>query len=220
MKRIHLLLLALTPGMFLLSSCKKESIKGSGAIITETRDAKDFYKVSLWGSSQVYVVKGNAFKVEVKAYEILVPVLQTKVVNGTLQIRYDNDVNVNNDNAQIYITMPALVGLESYGSGKMHSTGDFLGMENFSAKISGSGEITIDDGSAKNFQAELSGSGNLNAYEFECQSVSVMINGSGNAKVHATENLQATISGSGNVYYDGDPIVQTKIEGSGQVVRK
>lgn len=217
MKRYLFILLALVT----LSSCKKEKITGNGSIVTEQRNVADFYNVSVSGSSKVYITQGNNFEVKIKAYENILPHLETKVLNGTLLIGAKNNANISNDNSEVYIIMPSLNSVSVSGSASINSTGNFIGSGNFKASISGSGDITLGGGTANNFQINISGSGHVKSFGFVTQQATVNIEGSGNAEITVLQNLNATINGSGNVYYKGNPpTVDSKISGGGQVIKQ
>lgn len=205
---------------FLLQSCKKDKVEGEGHIISENRSATDFHQVVLNGPSAVTITYGNDFSVKVKAFENLIPQLETKVQNGALYIQYKKDANVTNDNAQISITMPSLTSVEVNGDGKLNTSGSFLGMEYFKASLTGTGEITLDKGSAKNIQIDNSGSGLVDAFGLTSDYGVVNINSSGDVRINAKKNLEANISGSGDIYYQGAPIIDSKISGGGQLIGK
>lgn len=187
---------------------------------TEERTLNNFTKVSVAGSTDVTVVKGTAFKVQVKGYNNLLPYFETKVVNGNLIMGYKNHVNVRNDNTEVTVTLPVLNGVATSGSGDIVSTGDFVDNDNFEATTSGSGNITLEDGASKHFSSKISGSGDIKAFGFTSEQATINIAGSGNTSVTATDKLEVKISGSGNVYYKGSPAVSATVQGSGTVIKQ
>lgn len=201
-----------------LISCKKERVNGGGAIITEPRNVENFYNVSVSGTTNVYITYGDTYDVKVKAYENIISVLETKVQNGTLLVGFNK--NVNNDNSEVYITMPALSSVSTSGSGNIETKGSFLGMDYFSATTSGSGMISIEKGTAKNYKISIAGSGNVKSFGFVTDQATVSVSGSGNAELSVAQKLNATLKGSGNVYYKGNPVVDATTTGSGQVIKK
>jgi len=202
-------------------SCQKERVTGSGPVSTEQRNVSGFSSVNVSGSSNVFITQGSAFDVKVKAYSNLIPYLETKVQNGTLLIAYKSNSNVRNDNSEVYITMPALSELTTNGSGNINSTGDFSGIDNLNASVSGSGNISIESGVANNFKITISGSGDVKSFGLSAKQADVSISGSGDVQVTVLENLKASINGSGNIYYKGNPpTVNSHISGSGQVIKQ
>jgi hypothetical protein len=202
------------------SSCTKDRVSGNGSTTTEDRSLNNFTKINAMGSTDAVITKGTSFKVQVKGSDNLVPYFETKVVNGTLNLGYKNDVHVRHDDIQVFITMPALNGLKTQGSGNITSSGNFTDVADFETSISGSGNITIEQGSARNFSSTISGSGDVHAFGFSAEKANIRVSGSGNTRITATNQLDVKIAGSGNVYYKGTPQVSVNISGSGSVIKQ
>lgn len=214
-------LVALVCSSVLLFSCNKTKIEGSGSVITEQRNVANFYSIKVNGSSKVYVTQGLRYSVSAKAYENLLPIIETRVENGILIIGYKNNANVSNDNSEINITMPSLSSLELNGDGIISTIGSFNNINNFSVSLSGSGIINVNSATPTNYILNISGSGNINSFGVTSQNAVVNISGSGNASLSLTGSLKATISGSGNIYYKGDNVnVTSNITGSGKVIKQ
>ncbi len=212
------LITTVVSAMLALASCSKERIKGNGSTSTETRNVTGFTAVSASGSTNVHIAQGASFKVEVKGYSNLLPYYETKLVNNTLELGYKPDVNVKNDNTEVFITMPALNGLHLAGSGNISTTGAFNGNSVFNAAIEGSGAIHFSSGTATDFFARIAGSGNIYALDMVALNADTETSGSGNTEITATTKLKVKIAGSGNVYYRGTPVITTNISGSGAVI--
>lgn len=203
-----------------LLSCSKERISGNGSTITETRTISNFTAITASGSSNVFITQGTTFKIEVKGYSNLLPYYETKLVNNTLQVGFKENVNVKNDNIEVFVTMPVLNGLSLFGSGNITTSGAFYGNTNFNTYISGSGNIHFSSGTVQNFSSKIEGSGNIYTLNMVADNADVTISGSGNTEVTANNQLKVKISGSGNVYYRGTPAITTNITGSGAVIPK
>lgn len=104
------------------------------------------------------------------------------------------------------------------GSGDI-SSNDNLNLVKLNASIIGSGNITA-KGSVDNFTALISGSGDLDFLNLIAKEAKCTITGSGNITINATSTLDVTITGSGNVIYTGNPIVQTTVSGSGRLIHR
>lgn len=218
MKKYFLLLLISSSVLFF--SCGKAKITGEGNVVTETRIAEDFYNVIVNGSTQVFITQGAAFEVKVKAYENIIHSLETKVQNGALLIGFKDNKNVSNDNSEVYITMPALNSVSTNGSGNITTKGSFLGMDYFTASLTGSGLINIERGIAKNYKISISGSGDVKSFGLETEQATISIAGSGDAELTVSKTLNATLTGSGNAYYKGNAVVNANTTGSGKVIKK
>lgn len=203
------------------ASCKKDSVTGNGSIQTQERNVSAFTKVATQGSTTIHIVQGADFEVKAKGYANLLPYLKTTVENGILSVRYENTGNVRNDNSEVFITMPALTGLSSSGSGDMHVAGEFNNNTNFDVHISGSADITVEKGVAENFVLRSSGSGSFDSFGFTSQHADIAISGSGEARITVGQKLKVKINGSGSVYYKGNPAtVDNDISGSGKVIKQ
>lgn len=201
-----------------LLSCTKERVSGNGPIITESRNPGHFSVVELSGSSRAHISQGAAFSVSVRGFGNLLPYFETKLVNGTLLLAYRNNVNVSNDNIEVFITMPSLNGLRLAGSGEIDANGNFPLVPRFDTRIAGSGNIRIGAGASQQFFSVIEGSGNLYAAGFITEKADIFTNGSGNTEITVNSELKVRITGSGNVYYHGVPAITSHITGSGAVI--
>ncbi|MCO6496629.1 MAG: DUF2807 domain-containing protein [Chitinophagaceae bacterium] len=207
-------------GLSFLTSCKKDLIIGSGAIITEIRDVSDFYNIAAYANTEVKINYGTAYKVEVKGYESLVPYLNTNLENGTLVIRFNKNVNVKDDDIEIWVTLPQLKNISVYENGEAELQSAFPNMDNLKVLSSDRAEIDLKAGSANLLKAELSGSGKISGFGLSAKKVQAQMTGSGKIEVSVSENLNVNIDGSGIVYYKGNPEVYSQINGTGQVIKK
>jgi hypothetical protein len=159
--------------------------------------------------------------------------IETDVDNGKLVISQGN-YNLKPTTLDFNITVANLKGISISGSGNVTGESRFVSDE-FFAKISGSGDMTLElevanlesqisgsgsvnlSGKTHNHDAAISGSGKINAFDMDAKNVSIKISGSGDCKVNATETLTAKISGSGDVFYRGHPQINSKVSGSGSL---
>jgi hypothetical protein len=204
----------------LVFGCSKDKITGSGNVVSQERNVTGFTGVVVNGSTKAFIEMDTAFSVSVKGYENLLPYLETKLVNGALQVGFTDDVNISNDNTEVHIHLPALDHIETNGSGDMAVTGDVTGSDHLTAIINGSANITVEKGNADEFEGEINGDGDILALGFQSKQATIHISGSGNTEISVSDKLNVTISGSGNVYYHGTPVITTSITGSGQVIPK
>ena len=216
MKQISLFTLV---SLILLTSCTKDRITGSGSSSVEHRSVSGFTSVEMSGSTNVLVRQGQKFDVEVQGYNNLLPYFETTVSNGALKLGYKNNTIVHNDNIQVTVTLPILSGLQISGSGDMQATGNFTGSSTMEARISGSGNIFIEQGTTETFYSNISGSGNIQAFGLQSKKAEVNSSGSGNVEVRCSDELKVKISGSGDVYYKGSPSVTAQVSGSGRIVK-
>ncbi len=141
---------------FLIAACSKESIRGSGSTLTESRTVPAFMGVRIEGSGKAVIVQGTQQSVEVKGYENLLPVYQTIVQNGVLVMKFKNNLNVRNSNMEVSITVAEISNVS----------------------INGSGEINLSNFNGNSIEAEINGSGDIYATNNVYATSRLLINGS------------------------------------------
>ena len=215
----HLLVILISATAF-FSSCSKETVRGGGAIRTETRSLPAFTNIELGGSGDATINYGVASNVTVTGYENLLPIYETKVIGSTLYLQYKPDVyNVKNDNVKVSVTLPALAGLRVNGAGKIAAK-NFVNT-NLTASINGSGYIFIGDSQYGTAKYDINGSGEIKAATTIALDAEAYISGSGNINLNVSNKLKASISGSGNINYWGNPATtDTQVTGSGKINKK
>lgn len=204
----------------LFIACSKDAIRGEGTVITETRNLAGFNRIAVSGQTTVYLSPGTSFSVEVNGYQNLLPYFESKIINNTLQLGYAPGTNIRNDNTEVYISLPALQGLEMAGSASIICSGVFPAVPDFQAKLTGSGNIYFSSGTCTRFLSELDGSGSINALHMKAERAESHITGSGKTEISASQELKVWISGSGKLYYRGNPVISSVISGSGEVIPK
>lgn len=201
------------------------------------RNVSEFSELNLAISANVFIKQGNSQKVEIHASDNLLSKIETEVKGNALHIKW-NEKNVrHSEKINIYITMEKVNALRIAGSGDI-SAKDLINTTNLELKISGSGNINLEDVKAESLSAKISGSadievkggstlndaelsisgsGNIKTEDLPVNDVSVAISGSGDCRVYAKEKLKAKVAGSGDVYYKGKATVDIKVAGSGSV---
>ena len=221
--------------VLLLSACIVT--RGSGKVVTETRDVSDFERISLSGSGELTIIQGNEESLTVEAEDNVMSTIKTEVKGDTLYISQSSAwwrPLVPTKPVKFDLTMKEITGINISGSGTVDAAS--IEADVFNLDVSGSAEINIDSLTAETLEVDLSGSGEFNlsgqvptqkvdisgsgkyrAGELESEAVTLEVSGSGNATVWATETLDVEISGSGKVEYYGNPHVSRDISGSGSI---
>ena len=216
-----------------LNGCGKETVKGSGEVITEERQVAEFKTIKLKGIGRVVLSQGRQHSVTIRTDDNILPLIETDVQNDELIISEQN-YDLRPTTLVFDITVANLEGIAISGSGKVIGKSRFVS-DDFYADISGAGDMTLAlevtdletkisgsgsmnlSGKANRHDAKISGSGKINAFDMHTKCVSLRVSGSGDCKVNATETLYAKISGSGDVFYKGHPRITSKISGSGSL---
>jgi len=219
-------------------SCKKDVI-GNGPVTTQTRTVNSFSGIILEMNGNVYYKNDAEWSVEVSAKESIHPVLETKVVNDRLVIRYSNGKTYDEDESiRITVSGPDVSSFELNTSGSIYALNDIqasnvylstkgsgnismqqINAANLYAQSRQSGKITAAIGSAINANLKSDGSGKIDLSGITTKYVTARIIGSGDITVKATDKLDATINGSGSVYFTGSPLITSHVSGTGRLVR-
>jgi hypothetical protein len=232
---VSLLVAAIASGCIVvdLNGCGKETVKGSGEVVTEERQVAEFKTIKLKGIGRIVLTQGKQHSITILTDDNILPLIETDVQNDQLVISQEK-YNLRPTKLEFNITVLNLKGIAISGSGDVISKNRFVS-DNFFAKISGAGDMALEldvadletdisgsgsmnlSGKADRHDAKISGSGKINAFDMHTKNVSLKVSGSGDCKVNATETLNARVSGSGDVFYKGQPRITSKISGSGSL---
>lgn len=218
-----------------------EQVKASGEVVSETRELGAFDGISLAGSYKVVVSQGAKAKLEIKADKSFMPLIETRVVEGskgrTLEVGTKKGYSLAGRNdPQITLVLPQLRSVAIAGSGDVRvesmntpavnvsvsGSGDIefadLSAESLSVQVSGSGDIKA-RGRVSKFSLSVAGSGDVDARSLQADEVKASIAGSGHATVHAVKTLKVSIAGSGDVAYAGSPVLSSSVAGYGAITK-
>ena len=213
--------------------CWKETVGGSGKVVTEQREVDEFSSLALKGPGKVFLSQGEQCSIEIRTDDNILPLIQTTVNGQELTIEHEN-YNLKPTTLAFFVTVRRLNGVSIAGSGDVIGKSRFV-LESLSAGISGSGDMSLEveaarvessvtgsgsivlAGSSEFHKAKITGSGEIDAGAMKSRKAHVSITGSGDCMVHCSQALDAEITGSGDVYYTGRPQVNSRIKGSGEV---
>jgi len=211
--------------------------RGSGNVITQTREVGAFNAINVEYPGEVFIKQGNAESVKVEAEDNLLPHLKTQVKNGTLEVFYrrENGKHVVPTKAvRITIVVKDLNEVQFTSAGEL--TIEKLEAERLDVSLSGAGNLKLEDiqvsdlgvnlsgagsmtasGAAENLAVNISGFGDFKGAELHDKTAKVSISGAGSATVWVDDDLTADVSGAGSVSYYGSPSVSRQISGVGGV---
>lgn len=202
------------------SSCSKEVIRGAGSIGTRNVNLPAFTSIESHYDIKAVVSYGSTQQINVTGYENLLNILDFKVENDVLKLKFSTTYNtIRNGNIVVNIEVPVLSGAAIHGSQNIDVSG-FAAGNSIHAKIHGSGSINISRSSYQSALLEVYGSGSIDAQSLQTKQTDAKVHGSGNISVSVSERLKAGIFGSGNIYYWGNPVLETTQSGSGRVIKR
>ena len=213
--------------------CWKETVGGSGNVVTEQREVDEFSTLNLKDPGKVNLIQGEHCSVEIRTDDNILQLIHTTVSGKELTIEHQN-YNLKPTTLEFFVTVRQLNGVSIAGSGDVVGKSRFV-VDRFSAGISGSGDMRLEveaarvessvtgsgsillAGSSEFHKAKITGSGEIDAKAMKSRNAQVFITGSGDCMLHCSQVLDAEITGSGDVYYTGRPQVNSRIKGSGEV---
>lgn len=178
-----------------------DCLSGNGIIKKAQRALKGFDKIMVNGVFNLSIRQQHDFVVEISCDANLYQQIQTRLVNGRLEIDTDRAICPKRP-VDIRIGLPELSELKALGSDDIIVSD--LNNNQFLVTVDGSSDIRI-TGRTRIFTANLNGAGDLDASGFYAETVLVTSRGAGDAMVHADMEINAVLDGVGDVTYLGSP---------------
>lgn len=215
-----------------------EQVQGSGRIVKQVRQVGNFNGLAMGLPGHVELRIGNSEGVTIEADDNLLPLVDTVIENGTLQIRPSKrNLSLQSKSIRIVVQARSIERLSLGGAGSIDADPlrarkldvdlggsgsiNLKGVESdtLAVAVGGSGDLKAASGTVGKLSVSIGGSGDVDLGRVQTNSASVTIAGSGEATVWPRNALSATIAGSGDVRYYGDPQVSKSTVGSGGVRR-
>jgi len=191
------------------------AVRGSGHLVTQSRELGEFRRISNDGSVDLDVSIGPEQSVSVVADDNVAPQVETEVRDGELFIS-EHGSYWGLHSLKVKIVVPELEALNLEGSGDAEITG--VTGPSLELSTHGSGDITA-SGRVEKLNISGYGSGDSYLAKLDADDAIVRLRGSGDAHVHANRTLDVEIFGSGDVHYAGSPRVNSTVKGSGDVTQ-
>ena len=192
----------------------------------ETRHVSNFTGIASEGPFYVHIKIDGTEGVKISSDSDVIKVIETVVENGTLRIKFKDDLHEGEGNTSgpidIYISAKTLTSLVKTGSGSITVDHGVLTGNKVRIVVTGSGNITSSiksqsanivitgsgsvalNGTTDKSEATITGPGVLNSQHLEIKDASVLINGSGSAYLTADNSITAHVNGTGNIVYSGN----------------
>ncbi|MGY0392292.1 head GIN domain-containing protein [Bizionia sp. KMM 8389] len=238
MKNQLLLIGILLTTTFSFGQWGNNKVTGNGKVITINRTTSNYNEISCSGPFDYVLFSGTEGKLAIQGEENLLKHIITKVENGKLIIKTEQNVNLRTTRGKtitVHIPFQKIEEVSLLGSGDLYSK-DLINADDFEVDLSGSGDIDLNvkaneieshltgsgdiklSGQTTNLELTISGSGDYDCFDLESENTEVSISGSGDVNVVSNTSLKVRVSGSGDVTYKGNPLKEdSKVSGSGSV---
>lgn len=175
--------------------------KGSGNIVTEKRDIRDFTGVDVGGVFEVEMTAQKDFLVEIEADDNLVPLIRTEVRNDVLHIEAEKRIS-SHSGLKIRIAAPEINRIDASGVSRVGLSD--AKSEELYLDCSGASKINV-SGETTRLYVNVSGASKVGAGGLKSQDANIDASGASNVDTFATGNLQAKASGASRITYSGGP---------------
>jgi len=225
MKTINLKLFAILAGVAILvtSACRLGGVRGSGNMITETRNVGDFDRIEVSDAYKLIIKQDSAgsAKITVNADDNLLKYIKTDVSGGKLHI-YNHKKIRSREGLTVTVTVKNLTEVDASGAVKVESDGKLtvkdlkfdisgatkvnmqLDAANVNTDISGVGNITL-SGQASSHRVQSSGMCKLEAFDFVVGDYDIETSGAGKCNINVLNKLSVHTSGIATIRYKGNP---------------
>lgn len=236
MKKSVILLTAIFVSVILGSCIFTGSVEGNGKVVEETRDLKDFDKISVTRGMNVYITQGPSQKVVVRADENLLDVIETTVSDGTLKVTCNRGIRKAESN-KVLVTVPNIELVKSTAGSNVFAE-DTLNLKTLEIRstagsniklvliaeelnvsaMAGSNVFLI--GTSESFTAKANSGSNVKAGDLRAATSDLKASSGANIWINVQKELNAGVSSGANVFYYGNPET-TNIEKSsgGNVIK-
>lgn len=202
---------------------------------------KDFDEVTLAGADDVKVIYGRNYAIAATGPEDVIEELEIRQNGRSLIVSRKEEKgwkigwDKRKTSALVTVTMPLIRAATLSGAGDL-TVVTATPEDSFGAKLSGSGNMSVENSRAKavdlsltgagnmtvrgvadTVNAQLTGSGSMDAVALPAREVTVSLSGAGNITASASELATGTLSGVGNVDIAGAARCAVRKSGIGDV---
>jgi hypothetical protein len=194
-------------------------LSGLANAADQNRAVSAFDSISIRGPVNMVVQVGSAQQVRISGDDKFLKKVDTKVVDGELQITFDDDDNEKgmkvSDDQKIVISVPTLRAFMVEGAGS--ATVNNISGDSIKLGFQGAGKL-VANGKVKQLKIKANGVGAIDTKSLLAQNAAVRFEGVGSVKVYASESLDLNVSGMGSLNYYGNPgKVKKSVSGIGSV---
>lgn len=213
------------------------SIRGSGRIITLTKNYSDFSEIYLSHSFKAEIFQSDIYSVTIKIDDNIAEHLDAFQSNERLELGLDNGYNYNDITLEAKIGVPDVTtinlsgasSVELFGYDFSHSLNIYLsGASAVKGNIS-VGDILLDmsgasyinfTGAGRNLTLYGSGASNIELPNFPISDADINLSGASYSKVNVSNYLRVHLSGASVLYYTGDPTMgEISVDGVSKIVK-
>lgn len=198
------------------TACDTIGTRGEGPVTSETRQTDAFTRVESGAGIHVSIGIGQASPLDVRAQGNILPLIETKVTDGTLRIQSSKGFT-SSERIEVVVTTP---GLERIAlSGGSRAIIDGLASDAFTVELMG-GSVLTASGTASSLALAASGGSVAELDGLTVATVDVDLSGGSRAEVRATDVVQGSATGGSRVSVAGGPKTSVDTTDGSQVEQR
>lgn len=213
-------------GLTLSSWTPDKKIKGSGHIITETRETGAFDQVNISGGIDLVLTQGDACPLRIEGDDNLLQYIDTEVQNHTLIIRRNTRKDLKPSRSlKIYVTVPDLKQIAASAASDVSST-NLWRVEKMEIRLSAAAdlnfkidadELTLSasaasdsklEGRVNYFKVKASAASDITARKLQAKTADIVASAASSVYVTVTEELSYDLTGASSLTYYGRPRIE------------
>jgi hypothetical protein len=203
-------------------------------VAREVRAVSPFERVAIDAPASLLITQGAVESLVVEAERHVLPLLRTRVDNGTLVIGVVGSLQTALP-IRMRVTMRTLALLRADGSadvrigtlrtpalslqlaGSSQTRMAELSADRFEPEVAGSSEMSVQRGQVQHQQVRVSDAARYNAAGLRSRETRIDVRGSGQALVHAEHRLDAQLSDSARLGYSGAPQLTQRVRDAAEL---
>lgn len=192
-------------------------VKGSGNLATEQRSVSGFKGIDVSSTFEVVITAQKDFSVTVEADDNILPLIETEVRHGVLNIECSRRVSPKNP-MKIIITAPDIENVEASGAANIILNS----IKNGGLRVDSSGASKIlVTGETGKLVVDVSGATKVDAEGLVSENADIDTSGASQVLVNVLNSLQSDASGASKIIYSGSPReLKTKKSGAASVTQR
>ena len=213
----------------------ENSVKGSGNVVSETRDFDSFHTIHIATAGTVFLTQSDTQNVKVTIDDNLIEYIRFSVANNVLIIDVAPGYSLRNMHLSVQIKLPLLKELHTSSAGEFVSQST-LYCDELRIFTSSAGNVSLDleanylftslssagnvnlTGTASNHDVFISSAGSLHAFNFITDTTTIHLSSDGMGQVFVKKLLNATLSSLGLLYYKGNPVIHATVSSLGKII--
>jgi hypothetical protein len=186
-------------------------IVGSGVVVTEARDVREFTSVSVGGVGRVILEKGSTESLAITAEDNILSLLESTVRDRVLTLGSRPHANISPTREIVYrVKCREVSTLIASGATRIEASG--ISAPLLSARASGASGIGV-AGSADSQTVTLLGNSTYAGEELRTRITTVSLAGTSRAVVNASERVEGEVLGASTLEYTGGPEAAVRVAG-------